>query len=241
MPGAADDAAAGLLHELVRVQAHHAERAADPRLADALARLASWQSRRLRRTYADLERTPRYAAAMAFFEADLYGGADFAQRDADLARVVPAMKRLVPKHVIATVASAVELNALSQDLDRLMVDLLASRGPAFTVSDYCIAYRTAGRFDARLAQIRLIGEVGTALDRFVRKPMIPRALTMMRKPARVAGLAALQDVLERGCAAFADMRGAGEFLATIDRRETAILEAIVAGSDAPFPDPMAEE
>jgi len=33
------------------------------------------------------------------------------------------------------------------------------------------------------------------------------------------------------------MRGAAEFLATIQSRETVIHEAIVGGSDAPFPDP----
>ena len=71
----------------------------------------------------------------------------------------------------------------------------------------------------------------------VGKPLIRAALTMMRKPARLAGLAALQDFLERGFAAFAQMRGAGEFLATIRQRETAIHAAIAGGSDAPFSDP----
>jgi hypothetical protein len=50
----------------------------------------------------------------------------------------------------------------------------------------------------------------------------------------------LQDFLERGFAAFARMRGAGEFLATIRQRETAIHDAIAGGSDAPFPDPLAK-
>ena len=95
-----DDEVAALRRELARVQRHHDERAADPDLARALAHLGLWQSRRLRRTYADLEATARYATAMQFFEADLYGGADFAQRDADLVRVVPAMKRVLPGNVI---------------------------------------------------------------------------------------------------------------------------------------------
>ena len=34
------------------------------------------------------------------------------------------------------------------------------------------------------------------------------------------------------------MRGAAEFLATIQSRETVIHEAIAGGSDTPFPDPM---
>jgi len=34
------------------------------------------------------------------------------------------------------------------------------------------------------------------------------------------------------------MNGADDFLATIEARETAILEAIAAGAKDPFPDPL---
>jgi hypothetical protein len=233
-----DEPLAALLFELARVARHHDERAGNPQLASALGYLGLWQSRRLRNTYADLEQTPRYATAMKFFEEDLYGGTDFAQRDADLVRVVPAMRRLMPANVIDTVAVAVELNALSQDLDRGVVEALGPRAQSFTVADYCDAYRRAGHFDGRQRQIRLIGDVGVSLDRFVRKPVLRTALAMMRKPARLAGLSALQDFLERGFESFAQMRGAAEFLATIQSRETVIHESIAGGSDNPFPDPL---
>ena len=62
---------------------------------------------------------------------------------------------------------------------------------------------------------------------------------MMRKPAHMAGLGGLQDFLERGFAAFAQMRGAGVFIETIQRRESALYEAIAAGADDPFPEPLA--
>ncbi len=61
---------------------------------------------------------------------------------------------------------------------------------------------------------------------------------MMRKPARLAGFAALQDFLERGFTAFRKMHGAADFLATIDRRERELMDAMFAGADAPFPDPL---
>lgn len=226
-----------LVRELARVQQHHADRAANAELANALSSLSRWQVLRLRNTYADLEQAPRYAMAMRFFEEDLYGGADFARRDADLVKVVPAMKRLLPTNVIDTVALAVTLNALSQDLDRAVVEALSPNTRSFGVADYCAAYRRAGHFDERVQQITLIGDVGVSLDRFVRKRMLRSALLMMRKPAQVAGLTALQDFLERGFDAFARMGGAAEFLATIQSRETVIHEAIIGGSDAPFPDP----
>jgi hypothetical protein len=90
----------------------------------------------------------------------------------------------------------------------------------------------------RLRQIRLIGELGQALDHYVRKPMIHGALAMMRQPARMAGLGELHDFLDRGFSAFRRMGDADEFLATIAAREIALMEAMFAGEPAPFPDPL---
>ena len=230
-------AQAELIAALDRVMRIHAIRAGDAAHAAALDQLAAWQARRLRETYADLAADARYAGAIAFFQNDLYGEGDFARRDADLVRVVPAMARFLSQPVISTVARAVELNALSQELDRALVARLPTGTRAVSVADYCRAYRAADERTARSRQIALIGDVGRALDRYVRTPMIGAALAMMRKPARAAGLGALQDFLERGFAAFRKMKGADDFLATIDRRETRISEAIFAGEDAPFPLP----
>ena len=233
------DASAALARELARVAHLHEARHADPALGQALARLGEWQSRRLRNTYADLAADPRYAAAVAFFQDDLYGGADFSRRDADLARVVPAMARMLPAKVIETVANAMELDALSHELDRSLVARLPRHDRMFTVAEYCEAYRHPAEYPMRAHQRALIGRVGAALDRYVRAPMIGTALRMMRQPARLAGFAALQDFLERGFAAFRRMGGADEFLATIDRREAHLHDAIAAGSNDPFPDPWA--
>jgi hypothetical protein len=230
-------AQARLVDELARVARLHADRRADPALAQALDRLGEWQARRLRNTYTDLAVDPRYAAAIAFFQNDLYGGGDFSRRDADLARVVPAMVRLLPEAVIATVAHAVELNALSHELDRALLARLPRASGDFTVAEYCAAYRDKGDYPRRRHQLELIALVGAALDRYVRKPMLGTALLMMRQPSRLAGFSALQDFLERGFAAFRRMRGAAEFLAIVDAREMRIHEAIVGGSNNPFPDP----
>jgi hypothetical protein len=230
-------AQAELTSALARVLRLHAMRGADPPLADALDRLSAWQARRLRNTYADLADDPRYIGAIEFFQNDLYGGGDFAQRDADLARVVPAMGRLLPQSVIFTIARAVELNALAHELDRALIVHLPDGAATIAVGDYCRAYRAAGEPTLRARQIALIGEVGGALDKFVRKPMIQTALAMMRKPAHAAGLGALQDFLERGFNAFKRMKGAREFLAAVDARERRINDAIFAGDDAPFPAP----
>jgi hypothetical protein len=227
-----------LVRELERVSRLHAERAADPALARAMERLASWQAKRLARTYADLAGSARYADAIEFFESDLYGNADFARRDADLARIVPMLVLMLPERVIATVGQAMELNALSQELDRALLARLPRRDGAIAVADYCRAYRGMGNRPARERQIELIGEIGAGLDIYVRKPFIGAALVMMRQPARLAGFGVLHDFLERGFAAFRNMGGAAEFLATIDRRERTLVDAMFAGDEAPFPDPL---
>ena len=233
-----DTAPAALERELRRVARLHAERRADPDLARALARLSHWQASRLGATYADLAAQPRYADAIAFFKTDLYGAADFTRRDADLGRAAPVMARTLPDRVIASVAKAMELNVLSQDLDRHLLAQLPRGDGSFTVAEYCSAYRAMDNRAARERQIRLIGEFGMAIDLYVRKPLIRAALVLMRHPARAAGLGVLQEFLERGFSAFRKMQGAAEFLATIDRRERALMDAIFAGETAPFPGPL---
>ena len=215
----------------------HADRRGEPARRDALERLGVWQATRMRRTYDDLAGQPRYTDAIAFFLTDLYGSADFAQRDADLARVVPILTRMLPARVIETVAEAMELNVLSHELDRGLLARLPTADGIFTVAQYCRAYRSPGDRAVRSRQIGLIGEVGAGLDSYVEKPFIRSALAMMRRPAGLAGLSVLHDFLERGFLAFRKMRGATEFLATIDRRERALDAAIFEGDDAPFPEP----
>ncbi len=236
-PGAASPQQ-NLVRELARVSRLHEERGANPILAGALERVAAWQALRLARVYRDLATQPRYAAAVAFFQTDLYGSADYSQRDADLARVVPMMAKMLPARVIATIAQAMELNALSQELDRALLARLPRADGYFSVAEYCKAYRRMGNRPARERQIRLIAEIGTAIDGYVTKPLIRAALVMMRQPARLAGLSQLHDFLERGFNAFHRMAGGKEFVATIVARETALMDAIFAGDTAPFADPM---
>src|SRR5258705_8670172 len=98
-----DDAPTSLKREMARMMRLHEACHADPSLAKALQRLGEWQSRRLRNTYADLAADPRYAAAIAFFQNDLYGGAHFSPPGAALARLVPPMGCLGPAQMVSPV------------------------------------------------------------------------------------------------------------------------------------------
>lgn len=197
-----------------------------------LEQLQRWQVERLRRTYADFGRDPRYSAALEFFVGDLYGPHEFSQRDADLRMVLRSWERLVPPRALAAVVAALELEALTLDLDLVMADALESA--VVTEDAYTRAYRRTGRRADRERQIRLILDAGRALDQLIHLPVIGAALRMARTPARLAGVMYLHRFLERGYKAFARMKDARPLLAAIEQRELAIMERLFAGEPDPF-------
>lgn len=199
-----------------------------PRLTEVKA----WQAQRLARTYADLSQNPRYRKATAFFLGDLYGSKDFSGRDEAMLRIYPIMVRTLPAGAVGAAALAIEVDALSEDLDRRVAASLEP-GPVGE-SSYGRAYRQAGTRAERLRQIELIEEVGRRLDVLVVKPFVYATLKLMRTPARLAGMQDLQSFLERGFDAFRHMGGADEFLATITGREREILSRLFSGHPSPF-------
>ncbi len=212
--------------------------AADPRAQAWGHAVKHWQASRLARTHRDLLAEPRYGPAGRFFLEDLYGAKDFSQRDDELTRIVPTLVRLLPDAALATIADAIEMDALSERLDDALARRLREPDPAAIVeSAYAEAYRGAGSRDERERQLALIVTIGRSLDRLVRHPMLGRLLRMMAGPARVAGLAQMHDFLARGFEAFRAIGGASDFLARIERRERAILDALYAGAQTGWGDP----
>jgi hypothetical protein len=202
-------------------------------------RLRSWQADRLARTYADLLDDPRYLPAARFFLEDLYGPKDFSERDDEVARILPTMTRLLPVNAVQTFALAVELDCLSEQLDATLLNALRESNAPDTplvidASRYAIAFRKCSNRAEREQQVALVGKIGVALDGLSRKPLIAKAVEMMRRPAHAAGLGELHEFLERGFLAFRHMKGASEFLGVIDRRERQLLERLFAGDPDPF-------
>ncbi|WP_119290326.1 FFLEELY motif protein [Azohydromonas sediminis] len=223
-------AADAILADLGRVDHERRARAADAGLAAAVVRVKAYQQKRFETTYADLLADPRYAAAARFFLQELYGPHDFTQRDAQFARIVPGLVRLFPREVVDTVAHLAALHALSEELDTLMGRALGAR--ALDRAVYVELWQRVGRAHDRKRQIELMHRVGLDLDAYTRNPLLRHSLRMMRAPARLAGLDALQRFLESGFDTFRAMRGAQSFLATIVRRETLLAERLFAAADA---------
>ena len=209
-----------------------AARRAPPEFVEARKALRAFQNRRFARTYADLARNPRYQDAIAFFLYELYGDADLTARDAGVVRILPVMTKMLPAIALQTIRDALAFEALSEQLDADVARCLGVT-PVDEAS-YAAAFVSCGRRELRELQMVYVGQIGHALDRMTRWPLIKTSLKVMRAPARAAGLQALQEFLESGSNAFVKMRGADEFLATIARRESAIVERLFAGHPRPF-------
>jgi hypothetical protein len=222
-------AAKTILEHLEEVDAQRALRRSDSTLARQVEAIKRYQQDRFCLTYRDLLESSRYGAAARFFLEELYGPHDFAKRDAQFSRVVPALVKLFPREIVGTVAALAALHALSEALDTEMARHLADR--PLDRTSYVQAWQATGRPDDRDRQIVLTLDVGLALDRYTRNALMRHSLRMMRGPARAAGLHELQSFLERGFDTFGAMRGAAGFLDTIAQRERELARQLF-GPDA---------
>jgi hypothetical protein len=204
--------------------------AGDPALRRWSHAVKDWQSARLARTHADLLASERYHVAAHFFLEELYGAKDFAQRDSELERVLPLVTRMLPDAALATLADAVELDALSESLDEAVAAGLKTDDPErIDEASYADAYRAAAPRERRLHQLDLVLGIGRSLDRLVRMPLLGGMLAAMAGPARLAGMATMHEFLSDGYSAFRALGGASEFLQRIDGRERTILEDLYGG------------
>ncbi|MGA8005336.1 MAG: hypothetical protein WCA17_04500 [Burkholderiales bacterium] len=231
------DIADFLREQIERVKSLRHEHEASPERAAQRLWLRRWQAARLSRTYDDLLHDEEYRPAAEFFLSDLYGLKDTSGRDAGLERVLPVMSKVLPDAALHGVGLAVELDALSEELDAQLLDVLVNElgvGDELSEDAYAQAYRRCDKHAQRKHQIELIREVGEDLAQLVRKPMLYAMLRSMRGPAKAAGCGELQDFLERGFRAFRQMKDSKHFLDTIQTRETQILDRIYGGAPRPF-------
>jgi len=213
-----------ILTHLNAVQAERERRRQSPELHARVQAIKDYQQRRFAATYDDLLANPRYRPAARFFLDELYGPEDFSQRDAQFARVVPALVRIFPNDIVATVATLTTLHSLSESLDSEMGEHIASID--MNAKRYTDAWQATARNADRQSQIDLMLSVGSSLDKLTRKPLVRASLLMMRGPARAAGLGQLQTLLETGFEAFRSMKGAQEFLDIVRQRETDLCAAL---------------
>ena len=215
----------------LRLQANQAPATARKRLL-----LREWQAARLARSYAELLASERYGQAAQFFLSDLYGPKDFSSRDEEVERILPLLVSLLPATALQTIALAIEVDALTEQLDAAMVVELDRAGTIDGIDEdaYMAAYRQVGRRPERERQIVLIRATGEALERLARNALLTGLLKLMRAPAQLAGLGDLHTFLANGFAAFRRMGNALEFLDCIENTERKLFQNMFSGVAKPF-------
>ncbi|MFC3816414.1 hypothetical protein [Lysobacter sp. GCM10012299] len=196
-----------------------------------------WQARRLEASFDRFLSDPKRRPAAQFFLSDIYNDHDFSRRDADIAKVLPMMQRLLPTGLLETVADAIELGLLTHAFDLRMARVLQEVGGQRRKLDaglYARAYREAGLPRLRSHQIDLIARVGLGLGNALRLPGISMLLKLSHGPARAAGVSELQGFLERGFDAFSKLGDVRSFIAEIEADERDVSRRLFAGDPDPF-------
>lgn len=204
-----------------------------PDLARALSAIKRFQARRFAGTYADMLGSAQYGRAARFFLDELYSEKDYALRDAQFARIAAALERLFPQAVVQTAVAMAQLHCLTEELDLALAQCWSTHAGLADVPRYLIAWHRVQRRADRKAQLDTVLHIGQELDRLTRQPGLRMMLRLMRTPARLAGMDALQRFLESGFDTFAAMGGKGDgartFLATVKSRESALIDLLFDG------------
>ncbi len=209
----------------------------DQRFIRRLLNLQDWQARRLQRTHESRLLQKKVEPAVSFLLDEVYGGRDLRPIAEEISRALPKAVRLLPDRVMSTSASALEAAIVTQHLDEDLVDRL---GPLLDAeldeADYIRAYgdQAHDRLGERQHQLRLIGELGHHMDRYIRSRTIQTSFRMVRRPARAAGFASLYDFLDRAFTAMKPLDSVGELLETIADDEHEILERVLNDDPDPF-------
>ena len=216
--------------------------AAKLELMPIIHQLQHWQCERLFVSHDDLAQQKRYQKAMAFFVDELYGPKDFSQRDADLARVIPKLAKVLPDKAMNAMDDALSLNALSFDLDMAMAQFIKTHYADETINRdiYALAYRHVGREADRVHQIDIISHLGDQLADVIKIRGIGMLISLSRSPAKLAGLLALHEFLERGFNAFKAIGDVQSFIQPVLAREKVLMhtlmqDALILPDNNPLP------
>jgi hypothetical protein len=195
----------------------------------------SWQCKRLLASHQHMYQQKRFRPAVEFFVNELYGPNDFSQRDKDIARVVPKMSTFLPQKALQSLASALHLNTLSFELDfelaKRLVDTKINR------ETYAKAYISCDNLATRQQQIDYIRTLGNDLADVVKMKGISTLLFISRKPAKMAGVLALHEFLEKGFKSFKNLGNVEDFITPLVNKEHDIMQQLAnPNSPNPLPD-----
>lgn len=225
------NSATAIRQAIAEVARLRAAAASTPALKGALGEVKSLQASRFAGTYSDFLGSTLHGPATRFFLEDLYGNLDYADRDRQFARIAGSLQSFFPEQVVATAVALAELHAQTEQLDHAMASAWIGQSKQNSrPSKYVSCWRHVGATSERYQQLETVIRIGQELDSLTKTPGLRMTLRMMRGPAKLAGLSALQSFLEKGFDNFANMsrspNGTSLFLSTIRARESNWIEML---------------
>lgn len=189
--------------------------------------LQTFQSRRLRRDYADLADEEQYKQIGEFFFEEMYGPRDFSARD-EQAHRLKQFVHIVPGVGVRDVEPSLQLLDLTNKLDdSVTVWLMTLDAPLdFDEAVYERAYRLADNYDERVLQLELVSAALYNVYRLGRKPLLGTVLQGMQGLALATGMADIHRFLLLGYQAIQPVRDIYRFVETLCLRERDRLDRI---------------
>jgi hypothetical protein len=210
--------------------------ASAPGLAQAVSDIKHFQARRFAGTYNDLLHSEHYKPAGLFFLEELYSNKDYSRRDAQFVRMAGPLDKIFPQSVVETAVALAQLHRLTEELDMATAQQWLACVETSEITRYRLAWQAVGRRAERTQQLATVMIVGHELARLTRLPGLRLMLKMMRGPAKLAGIEALQAFLELGFDTFSAMgrqaNATSFFLETVRLRESRLIDLLFDASPA---------
>lgn len=202
-------------------------------LMDSIRLVQAWQYKRLLVTHQEMHQQKRFKPAMEFFVNELYGPKNVRQRDHDIARIVPKISKFLPEKALQSLACALHLNTLSFELDFELARKLG--GTDINRKTYAKAYVSCDNIVNRQQQIDSIRTLGCNLADVAKMKGMASLLFISRKPAKMAGLLALHEFIEKGFKSFKYLGNVDDFIIPVVNKELQIMQQL---ANPTLPNPL---
>ena len=185
--------------------------------------LQDFQSRRINRTYKDIEADPEFAKIGNFFFKKLYASEDFSFRDTSMKKLHKALDGKIYKNMLTAVTKVIELHDISDEQDDLMVKKMIETGvdEGMTTEQYQKIYVSLDNYDQRIYQINLSAEVTRIFHGLSKKWIVAVSLKTVKTTASLFGIKEIIDFIYDGYVSFKTIDNIDFFVETMVQRELA--------------------
>ncbi|AXY61306.1 MULTISPECIES: FFLEELY motif protein [Acinetobacter] len=212
----------------------------DPVLEKRLHEAQDWLKQRIQKTHQEMFSKPEYQLMAKYFINRLYGGPEFDELSLQIERLLKyahKAEKIIPENAIKTGLKSVGLAVLAMRLDEQVAAQLLKNYPTDQPIDDEMMLQTLIQLDqkdARLEQLNLLDDLGTALDKYMRSFIMHTAFKMCKGTAAKYKFELMYDFIGEGFVAMKPMKSAAKFIQEFTAKERTIVENVHAGKTNPF-------